>query len=261
MQARTERYSGVKPAAVDERPLNNLLRRLREPDYALLAPHLEPQERRAGDLLYNPGDNVEIVHFPCGPSLASFLVSNEDGRDVETVLIGREGAAGGIVSAGWLPAYCKITVKYPGPFVQLRATVLQEAKAKSTTLRNLFTRYADCLLAQVFQSTACNAIHTIEQRAAKWIIAAMERTGDHNVPLTHDQLATMLGVGRSYTSRVLQGLKADGVLTTGRGALRVQDFDRLAARACSCNASVKTHFEMVLSGIYPDEIGENSTAA
>jgi DNA-binding transcriptional regulator YhcF (GntR family) len=235
------------------RPNNNLLQRLRPEDFALIAPHFEVVERQARDILYNPGDSIEYVHFPCGPSLASLLVANEDGRDVETVLIGREGAAGGVVSAGRLPAYCRITVKYPGSFVKLHAVVLQEAKATSKTLRNLFTRYADCLFAQVFQSTACNAIHSIEQRTAKWIIAAMERTGDHNVPLTHDQLATMLGVGRSYTSRVLQTLKSEGLLTTGRGALRVQDLDRLAARACRCNEAVKSHFEAVLAGVYPSE--------
>src|SRR4030088_1410704 len=74
-------------------------------------------------------------------------------------------------------------------------------------------RYADCMLAQIFQSTACNAIHSIEQRTAKWIIAAMERTeGEDVVPLTHEQLATMLGVNRSYASRVIQTFKAEGVL-------------------------------------------------
>ena len=68
------------------------------------------------------------------------------------------------------------------------------------------------MLAQMFQSTACNAIHSIEQRTAKWIISAMERTdGDNVVPLTHEQLATLLGVGRSYASRVIQTFKAEGI--------------------------------------------------
>jgi len=66
------------------------------------------------------------------------------------------------------------------------------------------------MLAQIFQSTACNAIHSIEQRTAKWIISAMERTnGEEAVPLTHEQLATMLGVNRSYASRVIQTFKAE----------------------------------------------------
>src|SRR5258708_22079667 len=93
-----------------ERPTNNLLRRLSTSDFALIAPHLAQQEVQPHDLLYNPGDNVEIVHFPCGPSLASYLVPNEDGRDVETILVGREGAVGRIVSERCLPAYTRSVV-------------------------------------------------------------------------------------------------------------------------------------------------------
>lgn len=234
-------------------PSNNLLRRMRAADYVLLAPHLDACTLPSGELLYNPGDDVAVVHFPCGPSLASYLIANEDGRDVETILIGREGAVGGIVSHGFLPAYSRITVKFGGPFVRLRVGALEAAKMRSPTLRNLFARYADCLVAQLFQSTACNAIHTIEQRAAKWILAAMERTDSERVALTHEQLATMLGVGRSYASRVVQIFKAEGVLETRRGAVVVRNRAALQARACLCNESVKSHFEEVLRGVYPTE--------
>ncbi|MBS0529715.1 MAG: Crp/Fnr family transcriptional regulator [Proteobacteria bacterium] len=236
-----------------DRPFNNLLRRLSDADFKLIEPCLELGEGRADDLLYNPGDDVEIVHFPCGPSLVSYLVPNEDGRDVESILVGREGAVGGIVSHGFLPAYTRIMVKVGGPFARLRVSKLEAAKAKSHTLRNLFARYADCMLAQVFQSTACNAIHSIEQRTAKWIISAMERTGSDLVPLTHEQLSAMLGVGRSYTSRVIQTFKAEGVLETRRGAILVRNRDALAIRACLCNDAVKGHFEEVLRGVYPTD--------
>jgi CRP-like cAMP-binding protein len=118
----------------------------------------------------------------------------------------------------------------------------------------VFARYADCLLAQMFQSTACNAIPSIEQRTAKWIIAAMERTnGDNIVPLTHEQLATLLGVGRSYVSRVIQIFKAEGVLETRRGSILVRNPEALQMRACLCNETVKSHFEEVLRGVYPAE--------
>src|ERR1700723_51711 len=237
-----------------ERPFNNLLRRLSAGDFALIAPYLAPEQGNANDVLYNAGDDVQIVHFPCGPSLVSFLVPNEDGRDVETILGGREGAVGGIVSDGNLPAYTRITVKFGGPFMRLPVDKLNAAKTKSATLRNIFARYADCMLAQMFQSTACNAIHSIEQRTAKWIISAMDRTnGDNIVPLTHEQLATLLGVGRSYTSRVIQTFKAEGILETRRGSILVRNADALKARACLCNESVKNHFEEVLRGVYPTE--------
>ena len=236
------------------RPFNNLLRRLNDADFALIEPHLAATDANPNDLLYSPGDNVETVHFPCGSSLVSYMVTNEDGRDVETILIGREGAVGGIVSQGFLPAYTRITVKFAGPVVRLPVARLDAAKAKSRTLDNIFARYADCMLAQIFQSTACNAIHSIEQRTAKWIISAMERTdGDNTVPLTHEQLATLLGVGRSYTSRVIQTFKAEGVLETRRGSILVINRDALRSRACLCNEAVKNHFEEVLRGVYPTD--------
>jgi len=235
------------------RPYNNLLRRLNASDFALLEPHLAHEESPAGGLLYNPGDDVDTVHFPCGPSLVSFMVPNEDGRDVETILVGREGAVGGIVSQGYLPAYTRIMVKFGGPFVRLQVRKLEAAKLKSATLRNVFARYADCLLAQIFQATACNAIHSIEQRMAKWIISTMERTnGDNTVPLTHERFATLLGVGRSYTSRVIQTFKAEGILETRRGSILVRNADALRTRSCLCNDAVKNHFEEVLRGVYPD---------
>jgi Crp-like helix-turn-helix domain len=246
----------LQPKAADgyERPHNNLLRRLSAGDFALLSPHLAREESKSNDLLYNPGDDVDTVHFPCGASLVSYLVPNEDGRDVETILVGREGAVGGIVSEGYLPAYTRITVKYGGPFVRLHVRKLEAAKAASASLRNVFARYADCLLAQIFQSTACNAIHSIEQRTAKWIVSAMERTeGNGVVPLTHQQLATLLGVGRSYASRVIQSFKAEGVLETRRGSILVRDPKALRIRACFCDESVKNHFEEVLQGVYPTD--------
>ena len=239
---------------ITDRPLNNLLRRLSRADFALVEPYLAPESAVSGSLLFNPGDDVDIVNFPCGSSLASYLVGSEDGRDVEVILVGREGAVGGIVSQGFLPAYTRITVKFGGPFVRLPIARLEAAKQKSPTLRNVFARYADCMLAQVFQSTACNAIHSIEQRTAKWIISAIERTdGGDVVPLTHEQLATLLGVGRSYASRVLQTFKAEGILQTRRGSIVARDLVALQERACLCNETVKSHFEAVLRGVYPTE--------
>lgn len=244
----------AEAAEVKDRPFNNLLRRLNRADFALIEPSLTMMEAQPNDLLYNPGSAVETVYFPCGPGLVSYLVPNEDGRDVETILVGREGAVGGIVSQGHLPAYTRICVKFGGPFVRLPIGKLDAAKAVSPSLRNIFARYADCMLSQIFQSTACNAIHSIEQRTAKWIVSAMERTdGSDAVPLTHEQLATLLGVGRSYTSRVIQTFKAEGIVQTKRGAILVHDRAALQMRACLCNEAVKSHFEEVLRGVYPTE--------
>jgi hypothetical protein len=230
---------------------NNLLRALRPADAAILNPYLEPWIGARGQLVYEPGDPVRTVYFPCGPSLISYLVVLRNGMAVETALIGREGAVGGIVSKGRLPAFARAEVQFPGPFMRMQIADLEEAKQRSPTLGNLFARYADCLAAQVFQASACNGAHSIEQRTAKWLVSAIERTGGPDIPLTQDQLAVMLAVGRSYISRVLRAFRQGGILETRRGYLYIRDIDQLRMLACECNESVRAHFEDVLSGVYP----------
>ena len=240
---------------------NNLLNHLRRSDFELVAPHLKVFAAPSNHVLYNQGQNVSTVYFPCGATLVSFIISSEDGGAVETMIIGREGAVGGIVSQGNLPAYSRIMVQFGGEFLTLPITLVDELKLKSRSFDNLFARYADCVMAQIFQSTACNAAHSIEQRTAKWIIAAIERTNDDKVPLTQDRLAAMLGVGRSYISRVLGGLKQDGILAAKRGYLLVERRDKLEKRSCRCNDAIKAHFDQVLKGVYPDDAQEGAAAS
>lgn len=232
---------------------NNLLRALRPADAAILDPFLEPWIGTRGQVIYEPGDSVRTVYFPCGPSMISYLVVLSSGLSVETALIGREGAVGGIVSNGRLPAFARAEVQFGGPFLRMEIADLDDAKQRSATLENLFARYADCLTAQVFQSVACNAAHSIEQRTAKWLVAAIDRTGGPNIPLTQEQLAMMLGVGRSYISRVLRSLKQRRIIGIKRGALEILDIGGLRTMACECNESVREHFDEVLSGVYPTD--------
>jgi len=232
---------------------NNLLRALRLDDWAILEPRLEEWSAPTGVILHAPGDTVRFAYFPRGSSLISYLVVLGDGRAIETALVGREGAVGGIVSQGRLPAYARAEVQLGGSFFRIDLHRLEEAKARSPTLRYLFARYADCLMAQVFQSVACNAAHSIEQRTAKWLVAALERTGAEDVALTQEQLAAMLGVGRSYLSRVIQDLRHRRVIETRRGRICVRDVGGLRALACECNNCVAKHFDAVLKGVYPAE--------
>lgn len=233
---------------------NNLLRALRRDDWEILKPRLEEWSAPVGTILHEPGDTVRYAYFPRGPSLISYLVVLQDGRAIETALIGKEGAIGGIVSQGRLPAYARAEVQLGGRFFRTDLHHLEEAKTQSLTLRYLFARYADCLMAQVFQSVACNASHSIEQRTAKWLLSAIERTAAPDVALTQDQLASMLGIGRSYLSRVIQDLRQRGVIETRRGRIGVRNLEGLRALACECNAATNRHFDEVLKGVYPAEV-------
>jgi len=234
-------------------PENNLLRALRPSDFALLKPDLRLASVRTGQVLYHPGDVVGQVYFPLDATLLAFRVLIDDGEAIETALIGREGAVAGVVSQGRLPAYSRIEVWHEGAVLRLEVERLEAAKMQSLSIRHLFARYADCLMAQVFQQVACNAAHSIEQRTAKWIAAATDRTADPTVPYTQEQLAGALGVGRSYLNRVLQTLKMQGLIEARRGKLIVVDAAGIRALACRCNDHVRRHFDVVLRGVYPEE--------
>lgn len=231
---------------------SNLLAALRPDDFAHIDPHLEPLTFPAGKVLYEPGDQVEHTYFPRGAALASFLAMISGGDAVECALVGREGAVGGIVSQGHIPAFARCCVLQGGDFYRIPIEVLHQLKQESPHMSNLFARYADCLVAQLFQTVACNASHSIEQRFAKWLAAALDRTGGEDIGLTQAQLGSLLGVGRSYVTRIVSRFKADGVIVTRRGGIRVTDRKRLSATSCDCNQFVARHFDTVLQGVYPN---------
>jgi CRP-like cAMP-binding protein len=231
---------------------NNLIAALRAADRGLLLGDASEIEAAAGDVLYEPGDDVRHVYFPRGPALVSFLVVFDDGETVETALIGREGAVGGIVSRGRLPAFARTIVQHPGALYRLETARLEQAKDASPAIRSLFARYADCVMAQMFQAVACSARHSIEARTARWLLAAQDRTGGPRIPITQERLAQVLGVGRSYVGRVVGSLRAAGALLPRHGALEIRDTARLRAASCDCDDAVRAHFERVLAGVYPE---------
>ncbi|MEN0100566.1 MAG: Crp/Fnr family transcriptional regulator [Brucella pseudogrignonensis] len=230
---------------------NLLLMMLSESDRQKLAPHTMIFELDALTILHKAGDDVVHTWFPCGPAMASFQRwVDDDNPAVEIALIGREGAVGGIVSNGSLPAYATALVRNPGRFYRIKTAALEQVKTESLALRHWFARYSDCLMAQVFQTAACNATHTITQRTAKWLLAAAARTNSDHFELTHDQLSEMLGVGRTFVTRTIGHLRAEGIISTGRGVVTIQDEAALRKKSCNCTAAIEEHYDAVMHGIY-----------
>jgi CRP-like cAMP-binding protein len=229
---------------------NLLLDGLRPEDRALLEPHLDPLPRERGESLFQAGTDVTTIAFPCGQTVVTLIVAMRDGRSAEVATVGREGAVGGVVSSGFLPASTNAVVQIGGPILRLDALRLQEAKRHSPALRNLFTRYADCLLAQVLQSVACNALHPIEARCLRWLLTLQDRIGTDVLPVTHELLAAMLGVQRTYLTRILRALQQQGLVEVGRGRIIVRSRALAEMAACECHGVVRSHYQTVLGAVY-----------
>ena len=242
----------MSAATTADLKLNALIAKLRDEDISRLVPHMIALDMQVGDVLQAAGDEVTDTWFPCGPSMAAFCVCMDAAQGaVEVALVGREGAIGGIVSNGRVPSYATARVVSAGRFVRIKVTALESVKLDSINLRHWFSRYSDCLLAQIFQTAACNATHTIMQRTAKWLLAAVSRTGQPEFQLTQEALAEMLGVGRTFVTRVVRKLRDEGVIDTRRGVFVVKNEQSLRAAACGCSTAIENHFDVVLHGIYP----------
>lgn len=238
--------------AMDDLSHNALLAMLNDADRKRLLPHLMVLDMKRESVLHDAGDEIVHTWFPCGSALAAFCIgTNDNSSAVEVALVGREGAIGGIVSNGHVPAYAMAQVRFAGRFLRIKTSALEQAKLDSISLRHWFSRYSDCLLAQVFQTAACNATHTISQRTAKWLLAAVSRTNGSEFEMTQEQLAEMLGVGRTFVTRVVKRLRDEGTIATRRGVFTIRNEALLRETACKCTTAIENHFDTVMHGIYP----------
>ena len=212
---------------------------------ALIEPFAEMVELDPGQRIQQRGTGVQWTYFPFGTAMVSLVLELSDGRSVEVASIGREGAVGGIVSCGHAPAFAHAQVQVEGPAMRVPMGALEDAKQRSDFLANLFCRFSDYLLAQVQQSVACSAFHSIQQRAARWLLTAQDRAGDR-IELTQEALAGLLGVQRTTINAVVRSLQDEGLITVRRGRLIVTDRAGLKRQSCECYAAVEEHFAAVI---------------
>lgn len=231
------RAPSVEKAFAENRLLSTFPGELRH----LLEGQAKLIELEAGATVLRPGVNVDSSIFPFGPTMISLVIEMDDGRSVEVASIGREGAVGGIVSCGNIPAFSRAEVMVPGPAIRIPMSVVENAKSRSSHLPNLFCRYADYLLAQIMQTVACNSFHSIESRAARWLLTAQDRAGSR-LALTQESLAGLLGVQRTTVNAVARELQDEGLITTRRGIVEVHDREGLERRSCECYDRVEKFF-------------------
>ncbi|HXH00205.1 MAG TPA: Crp/Fnr family transcriptional regulator [Sphingomicrobium sp.] len=206
---------------------------------------MEVIDLKSGDTVLRRGRDVDTSVFPFGTTMISMVIDLDDGRSIEVASIGKEGAVGGIVSCGHSPAFTRALAMVPGPAVRVPMKVIEDAKAQSGHLRNIFCRFSDFLLAQVMQSVACNGFHSIDSRAARWLLTAHDRAGAR-LSLTQEALAGLLGVQRTTINAVARQLAEERLITTRRGTIEVIDRAGLELRTCECYERVERFFNDII---------------
>lgn len=225
---------------------NRLLARLLVEDTESLRPHLELVSLSHGDHVIVPDEPIRDVYFPLN-CLLSLVTEMEDGSNAESGTVGREGMSGiPVILDAWqttMPTFTQI----PGDAVRMKAKIFKAAYDSNPALRSIMNRYMHTVVVVGSQSTACNALHRVEARMCRWLLMSSDGIGSNELHLTHEFLATMLGVRRATVSETAGKLQDEGIISYQRGHVQIFDRERLERATCECYARVKAEYERLFS--------------
>jgi len=212
---------------------NRILLSIPDKEYALIRPHLEYLSMPHHLSLYEPGQPLEFVHFP-NTGMVSLVIATEDGKTVEVGEVGKEGFAGIQAAVGINRNQVREIVQIAGDGFRVRIGGLKSVLQASPELQLILARYAVVQGMQFAQTAACNRLHNIEQRLARWLLITQDRVDSATLAITHDFLATMLGTDRPTVSLAAGILLKKQIIEYTRGAVQILSRTKLEECACEC---------------------------
>jgi CRP-like cAMP-binding protein len=233
----------VRPPPPDGRPNNGLLAALPADDFDRLRPLLETVPIRLKQVLHQNAEPLRVVYFLNG-GVASITTVLSDGTTVEAATVGDEGMLG-------VEAFLSADAVAPGETLMqvpdtdaviMSVDAFRREVATPGAFRDIMGRYTQIVIAQMMQTTACNALHHVHQRAARWLLMTHDRMHHQDFHLSHEFLAVMLGVQRPTVSVVAAALQHAGLIRYTHGRVTVLDRKGLEAASCECYAIIRAHF-------------------
>ena len=223
------------------KPVGNvILLSMCDSEYGLFRPHLEYVELPDHLVLHEAGAKLDFAYFP-NRGLISFVVAMEDGKTAEAGVVGNEGFAGIPAAVGLSRSPLQAVVQISGDGFRVEVEALQKILESAPHLQLLLSRFAVVQGMQVAQTAACNRLHEIEQRLARWLLMAQDRVDSGVLPITHDFLATMLGTNRSSVSLAAATLRKKNLIRYTPGAVTIVNRKKLESLACECYGIMQQH--------------------
>jgi CRP-like cAMP-binding protein len=195
--------------------------------------------------LLAPQERIEAVTF-IESGWASVVAQLNDGTQAEVGLIGREGMVGLALMGGVETAFAETYMQSGGSGLQMEASVFQREVEENSDLRRRLFRYNEAMHAQTAQTAACNGRHELEQRLARWLLMAHDRTDGDELLITQEFLSLMLRVYRPSVTVVAGVLQRAGIIRYSKGSITVLDRDALESTACDCYRTVQDRFYYLL---------------
>jgi CRP-like cAMP-binding protein len=225
--------SDVKGRSIE----NRLLAAAPEAEFEQLRPHLEFVSLVSHQVVQDSGHIIEYGYFP-NSGLTSLLVVTSDAKSVEVGMVGVEGFIGMPLAAGLRESGQRAIVQTAGEALRVKSETLQSVLPELPALQQAVNRYLLLQAMQVAQVAACNRLHEIEQRLARWLLLSHDRSGGSSFPITHDLLSQMLGSGRPSVTVAAGTLQRAGLIEYTRGTVRVLSRRGLEEAACECYEAI-----------------------
>jgi CRP-like cAMP-binding protein len=239
-------------AAATDQPLSSLLLgSLLSRDLALLRDHIKPVKLHLGTVLQEANLPIERLWFPCS-GMVSLMVPLNDGHSIQTVAVGREGAVGMFPTVEGSSS-SRAVVQISGWAACISATNFQAALLQSQGIREIVLRYAGSLLSQLHQAVACNALHPLEGRFARWLLETHDHSNEDSLQFTQEDVAGLLGVRRTTVTVMARAFQGSGLIQYRRGHISIRDRAKLEQHACDCYRIMRR-----VVGSRPSAIGDVS---
>ena len=219
---------------------NRILLSIPEDEFMSLRPHLEQAEMPQYKILYDQGEKIGNAYFP-NEGMVSLVVLVHDGRSVEVGITGCEGIVGAPLAFGFEKAPMRAIMQIKGKGLRIPSSILEDTFQRSPNLKALIERYVMMQQLQVAQLAACNRLHDMDQRLARWLLMCQDRIDSENLPLTHEFLAQMLGSGRPTVTIAAGVLERAGLIENTRGSLKILNRKRLEDAACECYRVIQNY--------------------
>ena len=230
---------------------NAILQSLPADEYERLVAMCEPLEVEVRHEVYTPDTQIDDLYFPLG-CVFSHVALVDDDIVVEVGTIGREGVVGLPAFLGTTRSPNSVFCQVPGPALRLATEDLFRMLQDDGTLHNRLHRYTQALIIQLAQNVGCNRVHTIEERAARWLLMTQDRVGADQFELTQQFLAQMLGVRRPTVSLTAGILQNAGLIRYTRGNITITDRDGLLEAACDCYRIIRDQFDRLFDQDPPE---------